>query len=81
MSIASMKDAFNNAVRDKSIICESARLYYTEGRGAQIIEFDLVRPKDGMRTTVVTDPMPLTSDPDAAASAVAATAAKNFTKA
>jgi hypothetical protein len=81
MSIASMKDAFNHAVRDKSIICEGARLYYTADRQKQILEFDIIRPADGMRTTVVTDPMPMISDPDAAATAAAATAAKNFTKA
>lgn len=84
MSIHAIKEAFHGAATG-GLRCVAARMRYCDENGGdtkrdhQILEFDIVRASDNLRTTIVTDPIKSADGLIAAAIASAAAASvKSF---
>jgi hypothetical protein len=70
MSIQAIRDAF----KAPDIRCVAARMRYTDDRKAQILEFDIVRGRDNLAKTIISDPIPHGQNLTAAAAKIAADA-------
>jgi hypothetical protein len=77
VSVTVLRDAFNDAIKDRGYRCTAVRMRYIDGdtapRSHQLLEFDIVNRNDNTARTIVTSPIPNGLSLMAAATALAKT--------